>query len=460
MPIDTLHPDYIEVQGQWERCRDAAGGEDLVKKKAETYLPMLGGHAEKPHLYEAYKKRGLFLEAMPRTIQGLAGAVFRKQPTISIPRSFRAEEWLMDVTGSGQPLERFAQHVLKEDLEITRVGIWLTMDASPSSENVPRLALVPGENITNWDDENGRWLVLKEQAPKVTEDRFERKFVDQWRLFELDETDQLVVSFWQKSDSVQEDGKQGIVQVGEDLTPMRMGKRLDFIPIEVVAGDVLDWTPVKPALLGLADASFDHYRLITDYRHGLHWTALPTPTASGLNTKEEVSIGSGTLLKGPLGATFGMLEFTGQGLKPLQEAIREVTDYMASLGARLLEQPKRAAEAAETVALRARAEQTTVQSMAWAVSQALTKQVRRALWWGNMQDDAFEITLNTDLVDASVDTERLKALSAMVMAGQMSHETLYFNLKRAELTRPGIEAEDELRQIGEVEDDTFSEAAG
>lgn len=463
MQPDLLHPDYEEHQAQWKRCRETAAGSDAVKKAGTKYLPMLGGHEDKPQLYDAYKMRGLFLEAVPRTVQGLSGAVFRKEPEVVKPKANDVKDFLTDLSGNHQPLGRFAQCLLDETLKISRVGIWVTMDAESRPGNKPRLALVPGENITNWADD-GSWLILKEQAPEEGSDPMEHKKVDQWRYFYLDELGKLVVELWQENKEAPQ-GEQGEkFRMVDQFFPERMKERLDFIPVIVIAGTEIGTTVRKPDLLGLVDANLHHYRLSTDYAHGLHWTGLPTPWAAGLNNKKEVTIGSGTMLQGPQGATFGMLEFSGQGLTPLKEALEAVVDYMASLGARLLERSKQAVEAAETIRLRTNAEQSAVEAMAWAVSEGLTKAVRWALWWGNMaktpDDESFSITLNTDLVDVEVDTELFKIFHDALIAGNVAYETFYQFLERMELNRPGVDAEQERRDIGEVEDDTFSEAAG
>ncbi len=40
--------------------------------------------------------------------------------------------------------------------------------------------------------------------------------------------------------------------------------------------------------------NLDHYRLDADYKHGVHFTALPTAWVAGFEKKEELTIGSRT----------------------------------------------------------------------------------------------------------------------------------------------------------------------
>jgi hypothetical protein len=406
-------------------------------------------------------KRGLFLEAFHRTVQGLSGAVFRKDPVVTHREDDAIRRYLEDVTGDKQPLERFTQRILNDDLTIGHVGIMVTMAADALPGDTAKLRMVPGENIINWDD-NGRWIVLEEKVMDVDPtDIFMRKEVTQWRYLYLDDLGQYQVEVWRKNEqAVQNSEAEKFMQVGDTITPLRLGQPLDFLPFWIVSGNQRTMDPDKPPLLGLADASFDHYRMMTDYRHGLHFTALPTPWFAGFNQKEAILIGAETAIvaENPA-ASAGMLEFEGQGLNPLKEALEAVMQYMAALGARLLEQSKKAVESADTHKLRAAAEQTTVQSMAKTVGEAMGEAVRTALWWSNLQDDSFTITLNTDLVDAQTDVELLKALSTDLIAGHISYETYYHHLEAAELTRPNVTAQDERALLEQVEDDTFDQAA-
>ncbi len=83
MPVDTVHPDYFENKGKWQRCRDVIDGEETVKERGEDYLPKPAGQTDDD--YEAYKTRALFYNATGRTLDAMVGMVFRKAP--EIPRS-------------------------------------------------------------------------------------------------------------------------------------------------------------------------------------------------------------------------------------------------------------------------------------------------------------------------------------------------------------------------------------
>ena len=79
--------------------------------------------------------------------------------------------------------------------------------------------------------------------------------------------------------------------------------------------------------------NLDHYRLDADFKHGLHFTALPTAWVSGFDKTSTLRIGSSTawVAETP-GATAGFLEFTGQGLTTFERAMDRDERLMAVLG--------------------------------------------------------------------------------------------------------------------------------
>ena len=75
MPITDPHPEHLAAAPLWARMRDCAAGEDAVKARRLEYLPRPGGQSERA--YRAYLARAVWYGATERTLNGLAGAIFR-----------------------------------------------------------------------------------------------------------------------------------------------------------------------------------------------------------------------------------------------------------------------------------------------------------------------------------------------------------------------------------------------
>jgi len=448
MAVDSKHPDYEQMLPKWERVRDALDG-DRVKAAGTKYLPKLSGM--EPGDYEAYKSRGLYYGATARTLQGVSGLVFRRNTQATVPASARSEALLADVSIRGVSFDRFAQMVFDEAFSLGRVGVYVSLPSTSTAGQRAYATIYRAENIVNWKEEerNGQMVctqvVLKERRvlPDPA-DRYRVRAVDQFREVYLDEAGRLTVDVWRKS---AEAGSTDDFELVERFAPRYRGARLEGLPFRFINARSLGPQCEDPPLLPLADANLDHYRMMTDYRHGLHYTALPTPYVFGGPEDQVLKIGSGTAWTGGNSdVKVGMLEFTGAGLKSLADAISDSVSYMASLGARLLEAEKAAAETAETHRLRQGRDQATVagtvQNLNAGLSDALTLMLNLSGVPGEAQIEA-----NTDIVDAKLAPDEMRVLVEAYQTGAMSFSTFYHNLRRGEMTRPGVDAEEEREQI-------------
>jgi hypothetical protein len=183
---------------------------------------------------------------------------------------------------------------------------------------------------------------------------------------------------------------------------------------------------------------------------------LPQPWAAGFPDKAEFKIGGEELwLASDPQAQVGMLEYTGNGLKSLEVAMEHKEKMMAALGARLLEETKRAAEVAETLKIRQSGEQSVLKSLSQTVGAGITLALSWAVTWAGGDSKGVIMGLNSDYVDEALKGEDLKELVGLWQSQGVSYETLYYNLQRGELTRPGVNAEAELKQIDSEDADNL-----
>src|SRR6185436_8058409 len=173
----------------------------------------------------------------------------------------------------------------------------------------------------------------------------------------------------------------------ETKTPLRLGKPLPSLPF-VFHGPRHSLPGVdKLPLADMIAVNLDHYRLNADYKHGLHFTALPTAWVSGFDKGASLRIGSSTAwVSETPGATAGFLEFSGQGLTTFERAMDRDERLMAVLGSRLLEDQKRVAETAEAIQLRQTGENSALSAIATSVSESLTQVVRWIFWWNSTEE--------------------------------------------------------------------------
>ena len=427
MPVNSTHPDYDASVTAWSRARDVMAGEDALKAAGERYLPRLDSQTDEE--YAAYKERAAFFNATARTAEGYVGLIFRRPPFIKTPEDgglgSAFSEFVNDADMLGTPLVGYAKNVIGEVIAVGRCGTLI--DWESEVENRAYVSRYAAENILNWRVEriNGRnittLVALREMRSKQEgEDSFVDEVDEQIRVLRLVEDDarphpsplsggegesngtprrsgsrrdySCVVEIWQREEKKSRRDKQDWKLV-ETRLPLRLGKPLPLIPF-VFHGPLHAQPGIeKLPLSDIITVNLDHYRLDADYKHGVHFTALPTAWVSGFDKTSSLRIGSSTawVTETP-GATAGFLEFTGQGLTTFERAMDRDERLLAVLGSRLLEGQKKVGETAQAIELRQSGENSILGNIAANLSASLTQVLRWAYWWNSTEESPDEVT--------------------------------------------------------------------
>ena len=452
MAVDSKHEEYEEHYDQWERCEHATEGQDEIHEYGVKYLPRLSGQTDQE--YKSYKLRALFYNATQRTIDGLTGLMFIKPPTTEYPAGLEA--LTSDVTMSGVNLHQFAEMVAEEVVMLGRCGV--LVDHPPNAEALtlaqaqslgmrPYMRLYEAESIINWrtqriGDTEMLTLVVLEEEYEVQKDEFKAECETQWRVLDIAPAGYRQRVF-RKND-------RGEFYVVEEIYPLSQGKPIARIPFEFFG--VRDNTPCvdKPPLLDLVDVNLSHYRTTADYEHGLHFTGLPTPVVTGFYSDDQTAqlrIGSGTawLLPDPAAKAF-YLEFTGQGLSELREALRAKEAMMATLGARILAPERKVSETAQAAAIHQAGENSVLASMAQSISIGLTHCLEWMANWAGVPGEV-RIQINREYLPNTLTYQDVQTLVQSWQAGAISHQTLFDNLVRGDLIAPNRTLADEQEMI-------------
>lgn len=463
MNVSAEHSEYTIHARNWKRMRDVVAGEDDVKRGGNLYVAKLEGQSEEE--FKAYVSRAFFYGATARTLDGYLGLIFRKQPefvfaggdndsTSKLWASFKDDSDLL-----GTSLPAYCRNVVSDVLTAGRGGTLVDWH-----EGAQRAALIyyAAENIINWRETrvDGRTvltlLVLREYVTEVSkEDPFTETQIEQLRAHILDDAG-CRVEVWQQlpSDGNKEKMEWKRVSVAQ---PMRIGKALQFIPF-VFHGPRNSRPAIQRSPLeDVAIANISHYRIDVDFKHGLHFTALPTAWVVGFDKQTEFKIGSTTAwISDQIGATAGFLEYTGQGLGAFEKALDRVERLLSVLGARLLESQKRVSESAEALSIRQGGEHSIISDIADSISIGLTNVLRIVFWWHNPVPTPEAVTNNQALIQLNTDYDVAKLsasdIVALVYAWQqsaMSRDTLHYRMERGEMLPPGRTLEEELAKIAQ-----------
>jgi hypothetical protein len=434
---------------RWQRCRDCRAGADAIKAGGTKYLPRPSAMT-KPADYSAYVARAVFFNALDRTIAALGGAALHRPPSVTVPERIQPD--LADLTLHDEPVEMIARQLVHEVLTVGRAGILLDMASAPGGR--PYWVTFRAEDVVNWrsgpigaDPDQLTLVILRTSEPDDDADPYELRSRETYR--ELAIVDgRYQVRVWTKPDH--RTGGNDRWQPGEWMVPVRMGQPLPFIPFTFIgpAGTTADVE--RPPLLDLAEVNLSHYRSSADREHALHLVALPTPWVSGAGKDTQLAIGPSVAWVLEKDGKAGMLEFSGQGVGAIKDAMLEKQQLMAMLGARLLDETPRVQETATAIRMRHSGEAAALRTIADAVSAAMTKVLRWHTWWsigtGRLPLDV-RVDLSDEFFQVRADPQEIQAALLAVQAGAMSFDTFYGVLERAGWARPGVSAAEERHAI-------------
>lgn len=434
MTITYVRQEYSSALRGWERVRAACSGEDAVKKLPNV-LPYLNAHdktAENAARNEMYLERAVYFNACGRTLEGLIGLAFARDPEVE----FGVFKYLADdADGRGVSIYHIAQQALSGVLQTGRHGI-----LTDFINGEPRLVGYKAEEIINWRVEyiKGKktltLLVLQENTEE-SDGEFGMTSVDRYREYRL--VDGKVVSrVWEKgeaSDHVSKD-----VQISR---PDSRNPSFTEIPFEFI-GSITNTPDVQPSpLRGLAEMNFAHFRDSADYQDSVFFSGQVQPWISGLSEEwrdnlqtNKLYVGSRNPILLPVGGTFGFAQAQPNML--VKEAMDKKEKLLVALGARVVEQSeitKTATQAAGDIATG-----TSVLGLCCAnVSEAIGRAMQRCGLFKNSKlftDAKFRIT--QDFSEQVMDANKLAAMVNAWMSGAIAVADLRDYMKRLGAIRP------------------------
>jgi hypothetical protein len=433
MDVTTKHPHWLDRADEWMLMRDSDRGEIAVKKRGETYLrkpPGFGSSQEGRDLYDAYRHRAQFSEAVGPTVQGMVGVIHRTEAQIELPA---AMEWVWETaTRDGLPLEAFHRRITSEILLTGRYGILADANAAGRSF----LAGYTAESLINWSEDRD-FYVLDECG--LVRDGFVWNQHDAYRVLELIE-----------GRYVQRVYEGDLKIAGEELQPSaRGGVGLTEIPFVVVGPIDLTIPPQDPPLIGVARAALAEYQLSADYRWQLFMSGQETlfvingtkPDMVGAGVVVELQGGSGPA---PDAKYVGP---AGTGIEAHRVAMADQREKAISMGARLFDMGKKAAESGEALKIRSSAQTATLTSVSMASAQALERSLRYLAILEGFRPEEVTVKPNLDFHGQPMTAQDAEALVRTWQQGAISYQTLYENLQRGEIASAERDFEAELALI-------------
>lgn len=443
MAVNAKHPEYSKNLTKWQLMRDALAGE-VAKEK---YVPKLSD--QEAEEYSAYVGRAEFYNATARTQVALTGLLFAKPPKVELPEALKSIG--ENISLDDDTLEALAKNIANECLSVGRCGVLVDLPsvekADYSKLEAERLnlrayaTLYKAENIINWKTTkiNGSnvtsLVVLAETYAEPTQDEFVDKIKTRYRVLDLHE------GYYRQR--VFSETKAGNFEVVSEIYPSANGQKLEYLPFTFFNVNDLKTSVEKPPLLDLAKVNISHFRSEVDLEHGTHFTALPTPYVTGYQgeSSEKLKIGSTAVwvINDP-SAKVGFLEFSGAGLSTLENRIAVKEKRMSILGARLLLDEKKTAEATETLQMRKSGENAVLTNVASTISEGIVSFLKDIAFFENIASENLIYEINTDYNLTMIEPQLLAQIIAGIQSGDIPNEVLYDALLKGELMPKTIQS--------------------
>jgi hypothetical protein len=438
----TTHPDVTDREPVWSMIRACVIGQRAVKELGDKLLPRPNASdtsQENQDRYALYLERAVFYNITGRTLRGLVGYVFAKEPVVTLPQPLQALE--ADIDGAGTTLDQQAKRTLGAALSLGRCGLLVDYPAVEEGKVAtkqdqaagairPTVIFYEPEDIRDW-----RCTAIGAESVLVSLTLRERgldaegKVETKFRLFTIEGSAVRVRV-------VQETGENGDEVILSDTMPKdSTGAVLTRIPFLFVGAETNDSSVDEAPLADLAELNVAHYRNSADHEESCYLISQPTLAVAGLTEawvkdilKGKILIGSRSAVLLPQGGSAMLLQVSPNTMT--KEAMEHKERMMVALGAKLVEQ-KEVQRTATEASMEHAGEVSTLTSCAANVFAAYKKAFTFAGIFAGATNAEIDYDLSEPLALTPLAADQANALIALFQGQLIDFEEARFNLKKS-----------------------------
>lgn len=453
--VSFVRPELAKLLKYYYLIRDCISGEPTVKDAKTKYLPMpdeINKNEENKARYAAYLLRAVFYNVTRRTLIGLVGQVFMRDPEIKVPALLQPV--VDDATGSGVDITQLSKKALSNTLAYSRSGIFVDYPESPEGATIeqlnagnirPTISIFSPHEIINW-------RVTKRGAKEILslivlyenhcgfDDGFEMKLSPQFRVLRLTKEGFYQQEIWREEIPTQFNEsaipKNLNLSIFNSFFPKDAnGNLFTEIPFSFIGSENNDSNPDNPNMYDLASINLAHYRNSADYEECCFIMGQPTLGISGLTEDWVTNVLGGTIAFGsrggiplPVGGSLSLVQ-AGENTM-IKEAMETKERQMVALGAKLVEQKQVQRTAFETK-VEATSEGSILSSTAKNVQSAFKWALEWCCLFVGIPQEGIEFKLNTDFDIARMTPDEQRQVIADWQAGAITFEEMRSGLRKA-----------------------------
>ena len=446
MAITDKHPDYDLFAPQWQRCQEGFDGIDAIKRSSKERLPPLSAKQDEAS-YQRMIQRAEWSDAPEHTVRALVGAAMRVPPTIDGPQPL-ADEFMGDMTLTGQTLESVATDALRAVLITGRVGLYVDFDLARQRAY---LRLIQAPSITNWAERADKTaltaVVIADQREEFDFAELTRTHTDRLRALQIGPGGQYLQRVFEAQDPQGNTPEaKRFEQISVTTPVLPNGQAASQIPFVFAGVGSNSATPDKPPMLGLTDTSIALYRNSALLERALIMASGRFYFLADREPPKDLEVYPGVVITGSNeDATLDEFGGDAESVGAIREAMGDKRQTLAMLGASML-QDLAVQETAEAAGIKASARMAVLRLAVNAVEEGMNKAVS---FMAERHGEAgqLDVQLNREFVGPRIDPAILQVYLAMIRENRISYETFYALLTDADLTRPKTTADAEQQAI-------------
>jgi hypothetical protein len=470
---DYISQAYIDQKPDWTVLVDVSRGTRWMRKRSTTYLPK--NPSENDDEYERRIAASEFFNGLNRTIKGLVGMVFRRNPVMDhdVPEEF-IQHW-ENIDNAGTHGDVFSRQVFEEgwrlghscifvdypEVEGNTSGAPLSIAEERETGIRPYWLHISPLDIINWRVEviNGQKVLTQVTI----------RFVEMVPDGAFGEEDVITYRVYKKvGDTVTWDRWAPDAKSNLGITDSGILTNQTSIPLSVIyTGRKIDELVSAPALLDLAYTNIAHWNVQSDHRHSLHIASVPIPIFKGRDTTEgKQEMGPNIGIDIDTDGDVFYLEHKGEALQQTRDEQKDLEQRMAIQGLAMLQRETRSAETAEAKKIDKSEQDSSLAASARSLQDALELAlVFHNRYLGN--ETAGSITINQEFERLTMSPEDINAYSNLVASGTMSRETFFDVMVQGNSMPNGFDPVRELERLdsmtlpmpdeGDEDDDSLGE---
>jgi hypothetical protein len=442
-PVAKTSAGYDAMSKAWALPRALMGGTRAMRDAGIKYLPKEPG--ESREAYDIRLSRSTLFNAFKRTVGGMTGKVFSRDPVIKddVPQSIK--DWSEDIDLMGRNLATFARDVFADGAQVGISHILVDMPAGEAGKTVaeerlagrrPYFVHIKAEDLIGWKTEtiNGKEtlsMIRFKEHVTIDDGEYGEKREERIRVIWRDRFET-----WMENEKKGTEDEEWVLV---DSGPMSLGE----IALATFYAARTGFMMAEPPLEDLADMNVAHWQSSSDQRHILHVARVPILFGKVLNLTDDkgdkIEIGPNRMITSsdPQG-DLKYVEHTGAGITAGRDDLKDIEDRMRVMGLEVY-MPRSTGDSTATGKAIDTAEQNSVvKAMALSLQDALEQALMFMAKWAKLGDNGGSVAVNVDYVSFSgQQAQEITALMNAWMSGGISRETFW-----SEMVRRGFLSDD------------------